>query len=166
MKLYYSPGSCSLASHIVAREGALPIQLERVQLKTKQTAGGLNFLAINPKGYVPALALDDGSVLTESAAVLQFLADRSLSAPLIPAQGTLERYRAVEWIHFISTELHKGWNPLFDRAIVADAKQRYRDKIAQRLDFVADHLAHHQYLLGQAFSAPDAYLFTVLRWER
>jgi glutathione S-transferase len=165
MKLYYSPGACSLAPHIVAREAEVPIELEKVDLKSKTTASGKDYKAINPKGYVPALQLDEG-LLTENAAILQYLGDRNPSAGLLPAAGKLERYRAVEWLTFISTEVHKGYGPLFDPSLPDDMKQKTKDKLATRLALVDKALAGKRFLMGDQFTAPDAYLFTVVNWSK
>ncbi len=164
MKLFYSKGSCSLAAHILAREADLPCALESVNPKTKQTEEGVDFLIVNPKGYVPALALEDGTLLTEGGAVFQYIADQAPEAGLLPRSGTRERYRAVEWIHFIATELHKSWSILFDRAAEPAYKQLVREKLDKRLQLVDAQLKLSPFLLGTSFTAPDAYLFTVLRW--
>ena len=164
MKLYYSPGACSLSPHIVLREAGLAFDLEKVNLKTKQTETGADYRAVNPKGYVPALLLDDGNVLTEGPAIVQYVADLAPERGLAPAAGTLERYRLMEWLNFISTELHKGFGALFNPQTPADWKTFVRGLIGQRLDYVAGHLADRSYLMGDAFTVPDAYLFTVLSW--
>lgn len=166
MKLYFSPGACSLSPHIVLRETGLPFELERVDLKTKTTATGADYLAINPLGYVPALALDDGQILTEGPAIVQYLADRAPDRKLAPPAGSLERYRLAEWLNFISTELHKGFSPLFNRQATADWKALCRNALEQRLDHVAAQLAGRDFLLGGDFSVADAYLFTVLGWGK
>lgn len=157
MKLYYAPGACSLAGHITAAEGGLTLDLEKVDLKTHKTESGLDFYEINPKGYVPALRLDDGSLLTENPAILPFLGDK---AGLMP-EG-LDRYRALEWIGYTGTELHKNFGPLFGGAS-DDAKAKAKATIQKRLALVEERLSG-DYLLGAKFSPPDAYLFVVLRW--
>ena len=164
MKLYYSPGACSLAVHIVAREAALPISLEKVDLKARKTETGADFTAVNPKGYVPALALAEGPVLTEVAALIQFLADKRPEAQLAPESGSMERYRLQEWLAFISSEVHKGFSPLWNPASSEDAKQSAKDRLAQRFAYLDEKLAAQPYLMGGRFSAADAYLFTVLNW--
>ncbi len=166
MKLYFSPGACSLSPHIVLREAGLPFQLEKVDLKAHKTAGGADFYAVNPKGYVPALQLDDGQVLTEGAAIVQYIADRKPESKLAPAAGTMERYRLQEWLTFISTELHKAYSPLFKATTPDETKLAQKDLIGRRLDFVAKHLDGKQYLMGDVFTAADAYLFTILRWSK
>lgn len=166
MKLYYSPGACSLSPHIVLREAGLPFDLERVDLKTKQTETGADFRGVNPKGYVPALLLDDGSILTEGPAIVQYIADRVPDKELAPAAGTLERYRLMEWLNFISTELHKSFSPLFNPKAPDDWKALVRGLIGQRLDLVDKHLGDRSFLMGETFMVPDAYLFTVLGWGK
>jgi glutathione S-transferase len=160
MKLYYSPGACSLAAHIVELEGGLGLNLEKVDLKTHRTAAGSDFMLINPKGYVPALELDDGTLLTENTAILPFLGDR---AGLIPSDG-MGRYRALEWIGYIASELHKSFAPLFHGAS-EEEKAEAKGDILKRLSFIEDKLSG-DWLMGNNFSAPDAYLFVILRWAR
>jgi glutathione S-transferase len=164
MKLYYAPGACSLAPHIVAREAGLPIDLVRVDLGAKKTADGGDFLEVNAKGYVPALRLDDGEVLTEAAAILQYLADRKPEVALAPASGTLQRYRLVEWLTFVSSEIHKGLGALFNPKLTDDMKAVLKDKVAPRLAWLDRQLAGRDYLMGKDFSVADAYAFTVLNW--
>jgi glutathione S-transferase len=166
MKLYYKPGACSLASHIVIREAGLASALELVDTKAGKTRSGADFKTINPKGYVPALELDDGQVLTEGAAILPYLADRNPDAGLAPPAGTLDRTRLLEWLVYIATELHKGaYNPLFNPKAPDDWKQLLREALATKLDFVTRELDGRPYLLGARFSVADAYLFVVLRWS-
>ncbi|HXF45426.1 MAG TPA: glutathione transferase GstA [Burkholderiaceae bacterium] len=164
MKLYYSPGACSLSPHIVLRELGLPFTPVKVDLKSKRTADGADYLTINGKGYVPALELDDGQVLTEGPAIVQYLADRKPEARLAPPNGTLERYRLQEWLNFISTELHKQFSPLFAPNTPDATKEAQRERLANRFDWLSKQLAGKQYLLGNDFSVADAYLFTVLNW--
>jgi glutathione S-transferase len=169
MKLYYAPGACSLSPHIVAREAGLALDLERVDLKKSphRTETGADFMKINPKGYVPALRLDDGQLLTESAAIVQYLADLAPESGLAPAAGTLERYRLQEWLSFVGTELHKMFSPwLFHPEHGEQAAQVARAKIALRFAFLDQHLAEHPYLLGPSFTAADAYAFTIVAWAR
>jgi glutathione S-transferase len=163
MKLYYAPGACSLAAHIVLRELALPFRLVAVSLKRRTTADGEDFLAVNPKGYVPVLGLDDGSLLTEGPAILQYLADRRPELGLAPPNGTLPRYRLQEWLAFINSEVHKAFGPLFDPAAPQDAAARARATLVRRLDYVAGAFAG-PHLAGEAFTVADAYLYTVLTW--
>lgn len=160
MKLYYSPGACSLAAHIVAIEGGLDIVLEKVDLKTHRTAAGVNFMTINPKDYVPTLELNDGAILTENTAILPFLGDLT---GLMPADG-MARYRALEWIGYITSELHKAFTPLFHGGS-DEEKAEAKEQILLRLGFVEDKLSG-DWLMGEKFSAPDAYLFVILRWAR
>jgi glutathione S-transferase len=165
MKLYYAPGACSLAPHIAAREAGLQIELDKVDLRSKKTAAGEDFSALNPKGYVPALRLDDGSVLTEAAAVLQYIGDRAQGSGLLPAPGSSERYRVIEWLTFISSEIHKAYGPLWYPKSSDEAKQAARERIALRLGFVEKALEKGDYLSGARFSVADAYLFTVVNWS-
>ena len=136
MKLYFSPGTCSLSPHIILREGGFSFETEKVNFADKKTASGNNYLDVNPKGYVPALVLDDGEVLTEGPAIIQYLADKVPENKLAPAAGTIERYRLIEWLNFISTELHKGFSPLFKPHMPEEAKQLARDTLAARLAVV------------------------------
>ncbi|HZW23293.1 glutathione transferase GstA [Noviherbaspirillum sp.] len=166
MKLYYSTGACSLSPHIVLRELGFSFDLERVNLASKKTAGGEDYLEVNPKGYVPALVLDNGEVLTEGPAIVQYLADQAPEKQLAPAAGTMPRYHLVEWLNFISTELHKTFSPLFKPNTPEETKQASRDTIAARLHIVEKQLQGRDYLTGNQFSVADAYLFTVLCWAR
>jgi glutathione S-transferase len=164
MKLYYSPGACSLSPHIVAREAGLDIPIERVSLSKKTTESGADFTTINPKGYVPTLQLDSGEVLTEGPAIVQYLADQKPDSGLAPANGTLARYRLQEWLNFISTELHKQFSPLFNPKTPAEYKEMVKERLYTRFDFLTQELGGKQYLMGDGFSVADAYLFTVLNW--
>ena len=164
MKLYYSPGACSQASHIILHEAGLPHDSARVDLRAKKLADGSDYLAINPKGAVPALQLDDGQVLTENAVILQYIADQSGAFELLPQPGTLQRYRVLEWVNFVATELHKSFSPLFNPATGDEAKQSARDLIGKKLDFVEQQIGDQTYLLGYQFTLPDAYLFVILGW--
>ncbi len=164
MKLYYAPGACSLAPHIVAREAGLRLDLEKVDLGSGKTESGAAFAAINPKGYVPALALDNGEVLTEASALLQYLADQAAGAGLVPQAGTPERYRLLEWLGFISTEIHKGFGPLWNPQTPDAAKAIAKANLAKRFTYLDGRLARGPYLLGERFTAADAYLFTVVNW--
>jgi glutathione S-transferase len=169
MKLYYAPGACSLSPHIVAREAGIALELERVDLSTnpRRTESGADFTEINLKGYVPALRLDDGQLLTEGAAIVQYLADLAPESGLAPAAGTLERYRLQEWLTFVGTELHKMFSPwLFHPEYGEQAAQVARAKIAQRFAFLDAHLAEHSYLLGPSFTVADAYTFTIVAWAQ
>ena len=164
MKLYYAPGACSLAIHIAAREAGLPLSLEKVDLAARKTETGADFLSINPKGYVPALALAEGDILTEAAALLQFVADRQPQAGLAPAHGTMERHRLNEWLAFIASEIHKGFGPLWNPTTPDAVKQATKDKLAQRFAYLDQTLATRPYLTGQHFTIADSYLFTVVSW--
>ena len=166
MKLYFSPGACSLASHITLLEAGLGFVADKVDMRTRQTSGGIDFKTINPKGYVPALELDDGEVLSEGPAILQYLADQKPGAQLAPPAGTLARYRLMEWLTFIGTELHKGFGPLLRPGTADDVKTQARDKLGQRLAYVAQYLSSRQHLVGDHFTVADAYLYTVLTWAR
>jgi len=164
MKLYYSPGACSLSPHIVARELGLDLTLEKVDTKTKQTETGRDFLQVNPKGYVPALELASGEVLTEGTAIVQYLADRKPEAKLAPANGTFERARLQETLGYISTELHKTYTPLFYPTTPAEVKQERKDYLRKRYDLIEQTLTKQPYLLGNEFTVADAYLFAVTNW--
>lgn len=165
MKLYYTPGACSLSPHIVLRELGLDFQLEKVDLAAKTTASGADFRTINPKGYVPALGLPEGEVLTEGAAIVQFLADRHPQAGLAPAAGTIERARLQAHLNFLSSELHKAFGPLFNPALPMADREAAKANIARRYDLVEQGLVDERsYLLGEAFSVADAYLFTISSW--
>jgi len=166
MKLYYSPGTCALSPHIVAREAGLPITLVRVDLKGKKTVTGDDYHAISGKGYVPLLELDDGTRLTEGPAIVQYLADRAPHKKLAPANGTIERYKLQEWLNFITSELHKQFSPLFDPSMPEDAKVKFREKITSRLDWISKQLGDKPYLTGADFTVADAYLFTVMNWTK
>src|ERR1700730_1579651 len=164
MKLYYAPGACSLSPHIVATEAGVPIQLEKVDLAKHQTESGKDFMAVNPKGYVPTLQLDDGSILTEGPAIVQYLADQNPSSGLAPAAGTIDRYRPQEWLNFIGTELHKNFGPLFNPSTPDAVKETSKANIAKRLTYLNDQLADKQYLMGDKFTVADAYVFTIVNW--
>ncbi|WP_147652353.1 glutathione transferase GstA [Vulcaniibacterium gelatinicum] len=164
MKLYYSPGACSFSPHIVARELGIPLQLEKVDTRTKRTETGRDFLEINPKGYVPALELDDGQVLTEGPAIVQYLADLRPEAGLAPANGTFERYRLQEMLGYINSEIHKAYSPLFDPNAPAQVRQERQDYLRKRYALLEALLARQPYLLGERFSVADAYLYTVTNW--
>ncbi|MGY4533926.1 glutathione S-transferase [Pseudomonas sp. TE3786] len=164
MKLYFSSGACSLAPHIALLEAGVPFELEKVDLKAKLTASGADFTAINSKGYVPALVLDNGQLLTEGAAVLQYIADLKPDSGLAPAAGTLARYQLQEWLTFISSEIHKPMGSMFNPAQSADWKAAVTATLTKRLDWLNAQLAGKDYLLNNQFSVADAYLFTVLNW--
>jgi glutathione S-transferase len=164
MKLYYTPGACSQAPHIVLLETGLPFEPVRVDIRTKRTGTGEDFTAINPKGAVPALALDDGALLTENAVVLQYLADLAPDARLLPPPGTMARWRVLEWLNYIATELHKGFGPLFHPT--GEPRAHVIEQICARFDYVNARLGDGPYLAGNDLSVVDFYLFVILGWAR
>jgi glutathione S-transferase len=164
MKLYYILESCALAPQIVANEASIPVESIRVDFKTKTTQAGADYLAINPKGYVPALELDDGEVLTENAAILQYLADLKPQARLAPANGTLARVRLQEALNYVATEIHRGYTPLFNPATPAEVREEASARLRQRYALIDKQLAGRTYLFGDEFTGADAYLFVVTRW--
>ena len=166
MKLYFSPGACSLSPHIVLHESGLAFQAIAAPTKTKKLPDGSDYLAINPRGYVPLLELDDGQRMTEGPAIVQYIADQVPAKNLAPANGTMARYRLQEWLTFIGTELHKGFSPLFNPAANDDFKAFSKDKLKSRLAWVNEQLEGKAYLLGDAFSVADAYLFVVTNWTK
>ncbi|HVC02598.1 MAG TPA: glutathione transferase GstA [Steroidobacteraceae bacterium] len=165
MKLYYAPGACSLAPHIVLCEMGTAFTAEKVDLRTKKTAAGADYTAVNSKGAVPALALDDGRVLTEGAAVLQYLADQKPEAGLAPRAGSFERYRLIEVLNYVATEVHKGFGPLWNPRASAEWKAAAIANLGLKFDWLSTFLKGKTYLLGETFSVADAYLFTVLSWS-
>lgn len=164
MRLYYAPGACSLAPHIVAREAGLSIQLVKVDLAARRTEGGGDYLAVNPKGQVPALKLPDGLVLTEAAVLIQYLADRAPYAGLIPAAGSIDRYLVQQWVNFVATELHKGFGPLWKKETPEDMRRIVKETLATKFAFLDRELAERPFLAGDSFTVADAYAFTVLGW--
>lgn len=164
MKLYYNPGACSLSPHIVLRESGLAFEPLFVDTKTHRLQDGTDYYTINPNCQVPSLQLDDGELLTEGPVIVQYIADQVPDLKIAPAAGTLARYRLQEWLNFISTELHKGMSGLFNPAMPEEAKVLMRAKASDRLKWVDSQLEGKNYLMGDAFSAPDAYLFTVVNW--
>ena len=163
-KLFYSPGVCSLSPHIALREAGLSFTMEKVDLPTKVTETGADYKALNPKGYVPALQLDDGTLLTEGAAIVLWIATQAPAGKLIPALGTPEFFKVMEWLTFIGTELHKGLGPLFNPAINDEAKQAIKDRAILRFTAANTLVGKGPYVTGDAFTVADGYLFTVLRW--
>jgi len=163
MKLYFSPGACSLAPHIALAEAGVPYATEKVDLRKHAVADGTDYYAINAKGYVPLLELDDGTRISEVAVILQYIADRK-PGTLAPAFGSIERYRVMEWLNFIATELHKQFSPLWYPTTPDATKDAQKAKLATRFDFLAKTLAAQPYLTGSAFTIADAYLFTILNW--
>jgi glutathione S-transferase len=166
MKLYYYPGACSLAPHIVLREAGYDFDLDRVDLANKTTASGQRYLEVNPKGYVPTLELDNGEVLTEVSVILQFLADLKPECHLAPSAGGLECYRQLEWLNFIATEIHKTLGALFNPQVTPEWKDQLIQAFSRRADWLEPLLARQPYLSGNDFRIADAYLFTVLGWCR
>jgi glutathione S-transferase len=164
MKLYFSPGACSLSPHIVAREAGIEIALEKVDTKAKKTETGKDFLGVNPKGYVPALELDDGQVLTEGPTIVQYLADKRPDSKLVPACGTLERYRVQEMLGYINSEIHKSYSPLFSDKTSSEVRTEKHDYLRKRYALIEKSLAGKEYLFGTQFSIADAYLFVVTNW--
>lgn len=165
MQLYYSPGACSLASHITLREAGLPFDLKRTDTKTKKLEDGADYFAVNSKGSVPALRMDDGQVLTEGPAILQYVADQKPDSKLVPKAGTIERYRVLEWLNFITSEIHKTFSPLFNPAADASVKAYTTANLEKKFDWLNKQLAGKQYLTGDTFTIADAYLFVVANWS-
>ena len=166
MKLYYSPGTCSLSPHIALIEAGLPFQAVMASTKTHKLADGTDYYGINPKGYVPLLELDDGQRLTEGAVIVQYIADLVPASRLAPPAGTMERYRLMEWLNFITSELHKGFSPLFTPGMPDEAKALARTKLGERLSWVDQQLAGRDWLMGDTFTVADAYLYTVASWGK
>lgn len=164
MKLFYKPGACSLSPHIALREAGLDFTLEKVDLATKKTEHGADYLAINPKGQVPALQLDDGSLLTEGVAIVQFIADKVPDRQLLAPSGSMTRYHTLEWLNYIATELHKGFTPLFRPDTPEAFKPIARQALEKKFQYIEEELTDKQWILGLRFTVADAYLFTVLRW--
>lgn len=164
MDLYIIPGACSLAVNIALREAGVRFNIRTVDGGTKQTDHGEDFKAINSKGYVPALRLDNGQVLTENAAILQFIADRYPAAGLAPPAGTIERQRLIEWLGFINSEIHKGFSPLFDSGAGDEVRRYVQGRLEKRLGWLQEQLGPRSFLVGDRFTVADAYLFTVLGW--
>ncbi|MDR3454274.1 MAG: glutathione transferase GstA [Rhodoferax sp.] len=164
MKLYYSPGACSLSPHIALEEAGLVYEAIAAPTKTHQLPDGTDYYTINPLGYVPLLELDDGTRLREGPAIVQYIADQAPAKKLAPANGTLARYQLQSWLNFIGTEVHKGFSPLFSPATPAEYKTMVIDRLLSRLKWVDGELAGKQYLMGDQFSVADGYLFTVTNW--
>jgi glutathione S-transferase len=164
MKLYYSPGACSLSPHIALREAGIAFEAEMVDLGSKKTESGADYKAINPKGYVPALRLDDGQLLTEGPAIVQYIADQNPGSKLAPASGTPARYRLQEWLNYITAELHKSVGSLFNAKMPKEWQDQVKEGIAGRFDFLSKQLGGKSYLTGDTFTVADGYLYTVLSW--
>jgi glutathione S-transferase len=163
MQLYFSPGACSLASHITAREAGVTVDLKRADTKTKKLEDGSDYFAVNSKGAVPALKLDNGQILTEGVAIMQYLADQKPESNLVPKAGTLERYRVLEWLNYVTSEIHKTFSPLWgdnDPAVKAYAQKN----LEKKFDWLDKQLAGKKYLTGDTFTVADAYLFAVVNW--
>ena len=165
MKLYYAPGACSLSPHIVSREAGIDLELERADIAQKKTETGKDFWSVNPKGQVPVLETDDGQKLTEGPVIVQYLADQKPGSGLVPAPGTIDRYRVQEWLNFVGSEMHKTYGPLFRPTTPEEFKVLSREVLGRRIAWLDQQLAGKQYLMGDKFSVADAYLFTVLRWS-
>src|SRR5688572_3583162 len=163
LKLYYTPGACSLSPHIALREAGLPFDLVKVDLAAKKLEGGDDFFAVNPKGYVPALRLEDGQVLTEGAIIVQYVADQNPDAKLAPKAGSIARLRLQEWLHFIATELHKGFGPINNPKSNPEVKQFFRQRLDARFQILAAALEKRDYLLDEGFSVADGYAYYTLR---
>jgi glutathione S-transferase len=164
MKLYFSPGACSLSPHIALREAGLTFDLEQVDVRAKKTKSGEDFYQVNPKGQVPTLVLDDGDILTEGPVIVQYIADQAPASKLAPPVGTKERYHLQEWLNFITSELHKNFSPLYRPTTPDDYRPIARDNLAGRFGYVDKHLADRPYLTGDTFTVADAYLFVMTNW--
>lgn len=165
MKLYYAPGVCSLAPHIALREAGLDFTLEKVDFNSKLTEHGQDYRLVNPNGYVPALEIEPGLVLTEGPAIMQYIADRAPAARLAPPAGSIERYQLQSWLNFITSEIHKGFSPLFKAGTPAETKSAFKEQLGSRFDHVEKRLAQHEHLLDGGFSVADAYLFVTSGWS-
>lgn len=167
MKLYYAPNTCSLSPHIVAAEAGIALELEKVDLRTHRTDRGADYRQVNPLGYVPALRLDNGELLTEGAAIVQYLADRAPASALAPRPGTLERSRLQEWLNFVASELHKTFSPWLFHPEVGEPAQKFaKARIADRFAFIEQRLGESPYLMGDNFTVADAYCFTIVGWSK
>ena len=163
MKLYYAPGACSLSPHIALLEAGLPYDMVKVDLRTKKLESGEDYLQINPKGQVPALQLDSGEVITEGPVIVQMIADK-VGNGLAPARDSAERYKLLEWLNFITTELHKNFGPMFSPVLADDAKAFFKDRVMGKFKYLETALAGKDYVMGKQFTVADAYLFTMLSW--
>jgi glutathione S-transferase len=164
MKLYYSPGACSLSPHIALLEAGLPYDLVKVDLRAKKLENGDDFLKVNPKGQVPALGLDSGEVLTEGPVIVQVIADHAAAKNLAPGRDTAERYKLLEWLNFTTTELHKNFSPMFNPTLSDDTKTFFRDRLMAKFKYLDSKLAGQDYLMGKQFTVADGYLYVMLRW--
>ena len=163
MKLYYSPGACSLSPHIALLEAGLPYDLVKVDLRAKKLENGDDYLKVNPKGQVPALALDSGELVTEGP-VMQMIADKVAAKNLAPARDSAERYKLLEWLNFIASEVHKNFGPLFSPVLADDAKAFFKDRVMAKFKYIDSQLPGRDYLMGKQFTVADGYLFTMLAW--
>jgi glutathione S-transferase len=164
MKLYYSPGACSLSPHIALLEAGLPHDLVKVDLRAKKLENGDDFLKVNPKGQVPALALDSGELITEGPVIVQMIADQAAGKNLAPAHGSSERYKLLEWLNFITAELHKNFGPMFSPVLADEAKAFFKDRVMAKFRYIDSQMAGRDYLMGSQFTVADGYLFTMLSW--
>jgi glutathione S-transferase len=164
MKLYYSPGACSLSPHIALLEAGMPFDLVKVDLKAKKLENGDDYLKLNPKGQVPALDIGNGELMTEGPVIVQMIADKATGKNLAPANGSAERYKLQEWLNFITAELHKNFGPMFSPVLSDDAKAFFKDRVMAKFKYVDGALAGHDYLMGKQFTVADGYLFTMLNW--
>jgi len=164
MKLYYSPGACSLSPHIALLEAGLPYDLVKVDLRAKKLENGDDFLKVNPKGQVPALALDSGELITEGPVIVQMIADKAAGMNLAPARDSAERYKLLEWLNFITTELHKNFGPMFSPVLADEAKTFFKDRVMAKFKYIDSQLTGRDYLMGNHFTVADGYLFTMLSW--
>ena len=164
MKLYYSPGACSLSPHIALLEADLPYDLVKVDLRAKKLENGDDFLKVNPKGQVPALALDNGELVTEGPVIVQMIADKVAGKNLAPARDSAERYKFLEWLNFVTSEVHKNFGPLFSPVLADDAKAFFKDRVMGKFKYLDGALAGHDFLMGKQFTVADGYLFTMLCW--
>jgi glutathione S-transferase len=164
MKLYYSPGACSLSPHIALLEAGLPYDLVKVDLRAKKLENGEDYLKVNPKGQVPALGMDNGELLTEGPVIVQMIADKAAGKNLAPSRDSAERYKLQEWLNFITTELHKNFGPMFSPVLADDAKAFFKDRVMGKFKYLEGALAGRDYLMGKQFTVADGYLFTMLSW--
>jgi len=164
MKLYYTPGACSLSPHIALLEAGLPYDLVKVDLRAKKLENGDDFLKVNPKGQVPVLALDSGELVTEGPVIVQMIADKAAGKNLAPARDSADRYKLLEWLNFITTELHKSFGPMFSPVLADEAKAFFKDRVMGKFRYVESQLAGREYLMGSQFTVADGYLFTMLSW--
>lgn len=166
MKLFYTPGACSLSPHMVLCEAGIHFDIEKIDLATKKTEHGDDYLKVNPKGQVPALLLDNGNLLTEGAVIVQYMANHASSKHLMPPQTDFKYYEALEWLNYIATELHKGFSPLFNPKFPEDLKQATRKQLEKKLAYVDSQLNHKDFLLGEQINVADFYLYTILTWAK